>query len=47
VWKENESVHGEDGGQMYKSHNETLFVHAEEPKSFKSLRSHKATTGLL
>jgi hypothetical protein len=44
---ENESVHGEDGGQIYKSHNETLFVHAEEPKSFKSSRSYEAAKGLL
>lgn len=46
-WKENEVVHGEDGGQFCKSHDETLFVHADEPKTFKSSSSHEAATGLL
>lgn len=40
-------VYEEDGGQFCKSHDETLFVHADEPKTSKSSSSHEAATGLL
>jgi hypothetical protein len=33
--------------ERFESHDETLFLHADEPKIFKPSTSHEAATGLL